>query len=190
MQEMFESMQRAWGIAPVPQLTPTLDPDEIDRRIADLNTVAQWLSLNQNMVQSTIQTLQMQRATITALQSFGEAGRSMTQAAAAAASAHSPAAPPAASRDEAADPPPAHADPAPSAANTAEQWWAILQQQFEQIAGTALASMTPPSPGATGGSTTGKSAGGRRGGAGSSPASGPTKTATPSRARKRPAAKG
>ncbi|MFK7965116.1 MAG: PhaM family polyhydroxyalkanoate granule multifunctional regulatory protein [Burkholderiaceae bacterium] len=76
LHEVMDSMQKAWGFNSATPMTPTLDIDEIDRRLQDLNTISQWLSLNQNMLQSTIQTLQVQRATLAAIQSFGSAAES------------------------------------------------------------------------------------------------------------------
>ncbi|MDO9597186.1 MAG: hypothetical protein Q7J47_05630 [Azoarcus sp.] len=45
-------------------VTPTLDVDELDKRIADMKAVEGWLKMNLNMLQMTIQGLDMQRATI------------------------------------------------------------------------------------------------------------------------------
>lgn len=52
---------------------PTFNLDELDKRIKDLKSVESWLSLNLNVLKSTIQTLEVQRATLMAIQSFGEA---------------------------------------------------------------------------------------------------------------------
>ena len=52
-------------------ITPTLDIDELDKRIADLRAVEQWLNLNTNMLRTTIQSLEVQRNTIATLKSFG-----------------------------------------------------------------------------------------------------------------------
>ena len=43
------------------------------RSIKDLKSVESWLSLNLNVLKSTIQTLEVQRATLMAIKSFGEA---------------------------------------------------------------------------------------------------------------------
>lgn len=74
MGEAMDFVQRAWSSFNLPSgMTPTLDVDEIDRRIADLRTVEQWLTLNLNMVQSAIQGLEIQRGTLAALTAFGNA---------------------------------------------------------------------------------------------------------------------
>ncbi len=52
---------------------PTFDLEELDKRIKDLKSVESWLSLNLNVLKSTIQTLEVQRATLMAIKSFGEA---------------------------------------------------------------------------------------------------------------------
>lgn len=52
-------------------ITPTLDVGELDKRIADLRAVEQWLALNANMLRATIQSLEVQRNTIATLKSFG-----------------------------------------------------------------------------------------------------------------------
>jgi len=53
-------------------LAPT-NLEELDRRIADLKTVEQWLSLNLSILKTTIQGLEVQRGTLAAVQSFQEA---------------------------------------------------------------------------------------------------------------------
>lgn len=74
MSETMDFVRRAWSSFNLPSgMTPTLDVDEIDRRIADLRTVEQWLTLNLNMVQSAIQGLEIQRGTLAALKAFGDA---------------------------------------------------------------------------------------------------------------------
>jgi hypothetical protein len=52
-------------------ITPTLDVEELDKRIADLRAVEQWLNLNTSMLRTTIQSLEVQRNTIATLKSFG-----------------------------------------------------------------------------------------------------------------------
>ncbi len=171
LQSIMESMQKAWGFAAAQPVAPTLDIDEIDRRLADLNTVSQWLALNQNMLQSTIQALQVQRATLAAIQSFGmlpqtesatEPGnsamdlmQSFAQSFASAPRAAAPdAAPEAAPAHEAAPPAdaPPQPEPAASATNPAspgfdpQQWWDMLQDQFARVASSALET---PAPAAT-----------------------------------------
>ena len=46
---------------------PTLDPEELDKRIQDLKTVQFWLEQNARMIGMTIQGLEVQRMTLTTL---------------------------------------------------------------------------------------------------------------------------
>ena len=113
----------ARGSGPIPSMfMPTLDIQELDKRIADLRSVEHWLKLNQGMLQTTIQGLEMQRNTLSAWQSFGAA------TAGAGASAGGTAAPPN-------EPPAPGASPVP--AFDPAQWWTSLQQQFTQMAAAA-----------------------------------------------------
>jgi len=74
MLDTMEAVKRAWSSFSLPpNLAPTLDVDELDRRIADLKAVEQWLAMNLNMLQGTIKTLEVQRGTLAALQAFGQA---------------------------------------------------------------------------------------------------------------------
>ena len=62
---------------PLPGLvTPTLDTNELDKRITDLKAVEGLLKTNLNMLQVTIQGLEMQRATLSALKAVSQAASS------------------------------------------------------------------------------------------------------------------
>jgi hypothetical protein len=52
---------------------PGVDIDELEKRIKDLKSVENWLSMNLNILKTTIQGLEVQHATLLALKSFGEA---------------------------------------------------------------------------------------------------------------------
>ena len=52
---------------------PGVDIDELERRIKDLKSVENWLSMNLSLLKTTIQGLEVQHATLLALKSFGEA---------------------------------------------------------------------------------------------------------------------
>ena len=74
-QDPFEMFRRLWGPLGVPlpgMAMPTLDPAEIDRRIADLRSIEGWLAMNLNMVKFSIQGLELQRAALAAMRSAGE----------------------------------------------------------------------------------------------------------------------
>jgi hypothetical protein len=109
--EAMENARRHWGAFVSPAaLSAGLDPTELDKRIADLRTVEQWLSLNLTLVQGSVKALEMQRATVDAMRAFGQ----QTSA------------------------PPSGPDPVAMATAQAQQWWQSLQGQFQQVAESAL----------------------------------------------------
>jgi hypothetical protein len=184
--EGFDLVKKVWGVTGLPTLptpssmaqfatrlpqtlpsmiAPTLDVEELDRRIADLRAVEQWLNLNLSMLRTTVQSLEVQRNTIATLKSFGGALLSSGQAQAAAAPAPAanwpyaagqslPRMPEAAALGASASTgmPPAPTRPRKrrSARETAAAaaaalplnptiWWNTLQDQFTKIAATAAA---------------------------------------------------
>ncbi len=69
-QDPFELFRRLWGPlgVPVPGMAmPTLDPNEVERRIAELKSVEGWLAMNLNMLRMAIQGLEMQKAALQAM---------------------------------------------------------------------------------------------------------------------------
>ena len=73
-QDPFEMLRRLWAPlgVPVPGLAmPTLDPEEIGKRITDLRAVEGWLALNLNMIKMAIQGLEMQKAALEAMRPPG-----------------------------------------------------------------------------------------------------------------------
>ena len=74
-QDPFEFFRRLWGPlgVPLPGMgMPTLDPKELDKRIADLRSIEGWLNMNLNMVKFSIQGLELQRATLQAMRNATE----------------------------------------------------------------------------------------------------------------------
>jgi hypothetical protein len=68
----MEMLRRLWAPlgVPVPGLAvPTLDPEEVSKRIADLRAVEGWLQLNLNMVKMAISALEVQRTALDAMRS-------------------------------------------------------------------------------------------------------------------------
>ena len=53
-------------------VTPTLDTDELGKRIDDLKAVEGWLRMNLSMLTMTIQNLEMQRTTLNAVQAMSQ----------------------------------------------------------------------------------------------------------------------
>jgi hypothetical protein len=70
--EFFKSLWGNMGIPLPGMVTPTVDTDELGRRITDLKAVEGWLKSNLSMLQMTIQGLEMQRATLMALQTMSQ----------------------------------------------------------------------------------------------------------------------
>ena len=69
-QDPFELFRRLWGPLGVPlpgMAMPTLDPNEIEKRIAELRSVEAWLSMNLNMVKFSVQGLEVQKAALLAM---------------------------------------------------------------------------------------------------------------------------
>ena len=129
-------------------VAPTLNAEEIDKRIQELRAVQFWLEQNGRALTATIQALEVQKMTLAALQSM-QGGISdwakaspfkMPEAAAAAAASPAPASAPAPTTPPpaAAPAPAADAGQAPAATVDPLQWWGALTQQFQQIATQAL----------------------------------------------------
>ena len=70
--DFVKNMWSSMGFTLPGIMTPTLDPNELDKRIQDLKAVEGWLRMNLNMLSASINTLEVQRATLAAMQSFGQ----------------------------------------------------------------------------------------------------------------------
>jgi hypothetical protein len=67
--------RRLWGPlgVPLPGLAmPTFDPQEVEKRIADLRSIEAWLNMNLNMVKFSIQGLEVQKAALQAMRVAAE----------------------------------------------------------------------------------------------------------------------
>jgi hypothetical protein len=120
---------------------PTLDPEELDKRIQDLKTVQFWLEQNARMIGMTIQTLEVQRMTLQTLHGMKVPLDALRESLQAQAMPHSPA-PAAASPAQ-----PPQADEPAEASNSAPtpppgvnpmQWWSTLTEQFSNMASQAV----------------------------------------------------
>lgn len=121
-------------------IAPTLDPQELDKRIEQLKTVQFWLEQNTRMLQTTIQALEVQRMTLSTLQTMNVPVASVAQAFTAEPSKKK--ATPSRSKD---------------ASTSSElidpmKWWGALTQQFADLASKALAEVPSMSPGSQGSS--------------------------------------
>lgn len=83
----FEFLKKLWAPMGLPMpgmanmVSPTTNIAELEKRINDLKSVENWLSLNLEMVRTTIQGLEAQKATIAAFQSMQTSATSFTSAA-------------------------------------------------------------------------------------------------------------
>jgi len=120
-------------------IAPTLDPEEIGKRISELRTVQFWLEQNAKLLGATIQALEVQRMTLATLKGMNlpmadlrESMKINLPKTAAPAPASEP------------DPePPAESKPTEAAAEAAGvvdpmQWWGSLTKQFTDLATNAL----------------------------------------------------
>ncbi len=70
--DFLKSMWSSVGVPLPGMVTPTLDTDELGKRIADLKAVEGWLKSNLGLLQMTIQGLEMQRSTLAAMQAISQ----------------------------------------------------------------------------------------------------------------------
>jgi hypothetical protein len=139
MNDTLEFVRNFWGSMKIPGMAmPSMSPDDINKQITDLKAVESWLQMNMNMLRGTIQTLEVQSATLTALQSMSDSfvntgkggGKDSTKPL-----FESPFTKPA--DDQARG---AMLDPAAFAAQFANTagWWNNLQEQFSNAVNTAM----------------------------------------------------
>ena len=143
-------------------VAPTLNPDELDKRIQELKTVQFWLEQNARLLGTTIQALEVQRMTLSTLQTMnlpladlGEALKIRMPAEpplsaeapapsseAASATAAAAAAPAPARKGKPRKPARAAATVVPAAVDPMK-WWGALTQQFAELAAQAVKDATP-----------------------------------------------
>lgn len=75
MMASLEMMRQAWqnmagGALDHSLMAAPMSPEELERRIKDLRAVENWLRMNLSMLSSTIQGLEVQKATLSTLRSF------------------------------------------------------------------------------------------------------------------------
>lgn len=124
-------------------VAPTLNPEELEKRIEELRTVQFWLEQNARMLGATIQALEVQRMTLSTLKtmnvSMGDLREAMTLKMPEVAEAPA-AAPAAAPKPKAAPRKKAGATPAAAAPGAVDpmQWWGALTKQFTELATNAM----------------------------------------------------
>ncbi len=131
-------------------IAPTVNPEEIDKRIDELRTVQYWLEQNARMLGATIQALEVQRMTLSTLKTMNVQMDALRDSLLLKMPAE---APPEAPPEKPASAPEAKpaSEPAAKAAATAApesgaapgvvdpmQWWGALTKQFTELATAAL----------------------------------------------------
>jgi hypothetical protein len=122
-------------------VAPTLNPEELEKRINELRTVQFWLEQNARMLAATIQALEVQRMTLTTLKTMNvQMGdlRDALKIRLPDPPAPAPTPAPVAARPPAAAPAAADGDKDKPAAVDPMQWWSALTQQFGQLAAHAM----------------------------------------------------
>ncbi len=74
--DFLDFMQKMWNPMSFPlpgMITPTVDIEEIDKKIGELKAVVTWLTMNTGFVQMTIKTLEMQKDALESLRAAAEA---------------------------------------------------------------------------------------------------------------------
>nr|MBF0685872.1 transcriptional regulator [Pseudomonas sp.] len=159
------------GAIPTP---PVLNIEELDKRINEMRAVESWLRLNLTMLQGSVQAMEVQRATIATLQSFASMGTGggaapSTQAGqqpsplevalgmrGAQPQADAPAGASGQTQDtgttdrtesSSAGAQTAGAEQSTGAPAPHQAWWNMLQNQFNQLASAAAATMVPGASG-------------------------------------------
>lgn len=171
MRQAFAGLAGSGGFTAGMPMTPSMNPEDLEKRIAELKTVENWLKLNLSMLSSTIQGMEVQLATIATLRSFASSMSQTQQATGADAPSalevmlglrpqartsqtetrqeQAPAAPiEPAPEPIAASPTPIDSQSAASAADAstaapaaARAWWDMLQKQFNQVAAATAATL-------------------------------------------------
>lgn len=127
--DFMKGMWGNMGFSLPGMVTPTFDVDELEKRIHDLKAVEGWLRMNLSMLQMTIQSLEMQRSTLTAVRAMGQMAAERQAAA------------------QAGEQPAAEGETQNAFAQAAMWPWNMMQQMQAQMAAQqapASADETPP----------------------------------------------
>ncbi|WP_372526570.1 PhaM family polyhydroxyalkanoate granule multifunctional regulatory protein [Piscinibacter sp.] len=125
-------------------VAPTLNPEELEKRIEELRTVQFWLEQNARMLGATIQALEVQRMTLSTLKTMNvqmEDLRDSLKIRMPGSPERADAAEPAAAQGSASAK--GHRKSAPAKSQAAPpvdpmQWWGALTKQFTQLATSAM----------------------------------------------------
>jgi hypothetical protein len=133
-------------------VAPTLNPEELEKRIEELRTVQFWLEQNARMLGATIQALEVQRMTLSTLKTMNVQMSDLRDSLKIRMPDSAAASSPAAASEEAPEAPEAPKAKPKAAGKTAArgakgaaapavdpmQWWGALTKQFTQLAATAM----------------------------------------------------
>jgi hypothetical protein len=130
-------------------IAPTLNVEELDKRIGELKAVRFWLEQNATAVGATIQALEVQKMTLATLQGMNVKMADLAEAMKFKPDAPAAAAP--AAKASAKDTETSGPDGRPQEEKVVDpmQWWGALTQQFQQIAATAMQEVAATADGAT-----------------------------------------
>ena len=128
-------------------VAPTLNPEELGKRIEELRTVQFWLEQNARMLSTTIQAMEVQKMTLSTLQTMNVPLSELQDKLKVPTPDLSnwpaaPAKPQATAARKTPAPKSDAAEPAAPAAVDPMQWWSALTQQFTQLATNALKEST------------------------------------------------
>lgn len=134
MRQAMGGLAQVGSMGVSPSLAPTLNPEELERRIQELKVVENWLKLNLSMLSSTIQGMEVQLATISTIRAF--VGADM------------PVVAPKEEAKAASKERPAQTEATPESAGqavptAAKAWWDMLETQFKQVAAATAATLSP-----------------------------------------------
>ena len=117
-------------------VAPTLDPQELEKRISELRTVQFWLEQNARLLGTTIQALEVQRMTLATLKSMNVSFADLTESL----KVKVPEPAPAPAPTPQASKPAASAEGAAAKPGVVDpmQWWGALTQQFTELASNAM----------------------------------------------------
>jgi hypothetical protein len=80
--DLFEFFQKMWNPTsfPIPGMfTPTMNIEEIEKKIGELQSVENWLKMNLTFLQMTIKTLEMQKSAIQTIHESAKTSSSQTK---------------------------------------------------------------------------------------------------------------
>jgi hypothetical protein len=140
--DFLEKMMRGAGPATPGMgqwIAPTLDPAELEKRIGELKTVLFWLEQNSRMLGATIQAMEVQRMTLSTLQTMNLPLAELQKAMVLPTLPAAPAPATSASAVTTADAPD-KADASTTKPGPVDPmlWWSALTQQFGELAAKAV----------------------------------------------------